>query len=303
GHVNLGHFLPDYTAYEELLDVFRLFSPIPILLESERGYAFSAADLRREVQGRGLGAVLLSNPSNPTGKVIGGDTLAEWVAVAREEDCALILDEFYSHYVWRPDLAAQGGISTAARYVEDVDRDPVVILDGLTKNWRYPGWRMTWTIGPKKVIEAVTSAGSFLDGGGSRPLQRAAIDLLSPEATLAETAAIQAEFGKKRAKMLNGLRDCGFTVDLPPEGTFYVWASAQHLPPSIADGMSFFRAALDRKVITVPGDFFDVNPGKRRGTGSSRFRRHLRFSFGPPMARVELALERIRALIADAAAR
>jgi N-succinyldiaminopimelate aminotransferase len=73
GHVNLGHFLPDYTAYEELLDVFRLFSPIPILLESERGYAFTAADLRREVSGRGLGAVLLSNPSNPTGKVIGGD--------------------------------------------------------------------------------------------------------------------------------------------------------------------------------------------------------------------------------------
>jgi len=33
GQVNLGHFLPDYTAYEELLDVFRLFSPIPILLE------------------------------------------------------------------------------------------------------------------------------------------------------------------------------------------------------------------------------------------------------------------------------
>src|SRR5262249_52234146 len=30
-HVNLGHFLPDYTAYEELLDIFRLFSPIPIL--------------------------------------------------------------------------------------------------------------------------------------------------------------------------------------------------------------------------------------------------------------------------------
>lgn len=43
GRINLGHFLPDYTAYEELLDVFRLFSPIPILLEAERGYAFSVA--------------------------------------------------------------------------------------------------------------------------------------------------------------------------------------------------------------------------------------------------------------------
>jgi aspartate/methionine/tyrosine aminotransferase len=301
GHVNLGHFLPDYTAYEELLDVFRLFSPIPILLEGERGYAFSAHDLRREILGRGLSAVLASNPANPTGKVIGGDDLDAWVHVARETECALILDEFYSHYVWRPDLAAQGGISTAARYVEDVDRDPVVILDGLTKNWRYPGWRVTWTLGPRKVIDAVASAGSFLDGGGSRPLQRAAIPLLDPDGTLAETKAIAAEFGKKRKVMLHGLRDLGFVVDLPPEGTFYVWASAQHLPPSISDGMSFFRAALDRKVITVPGDFFDVNPGGRRGGRHSRFRRHLRFSFGPPLARIETALERIRGMIEDAA--
>ena len=70
---------------------------------------------------------------------------------------------------------------SAARYVEDVDRDPVVLFDGLTKNWRYPGWRVTWTVGPRQVIEAVASAGSFLDGGGSKPLQRAAIPLLDPE--------------------------------------------------------------------------------------------------------------------------
>ena len=300
GHVNLGHFLPDYTAYEELLDVFRLFSPIPILLESERGYAFSAADLRREVMGRGLSAILASNPSNPTGKVIGGSDLAGWVAVARELDCALILDEFYAHYIWRPDLVAQGGIETAARYVEDVDRDPVVILDGLTKNWRYPGWRVTWAVGPRRVIEGVVSAGSFLDGGGSRPLQRKAIELLAPTAAMAETKAIHQAFGKKRGRLLNGLRDLGFTVDLPPEGTFYVWASTEHLPPSLRDGMAFFRAALDRNVITVPGEFFDVDPGKRRGSRASRFRRHLRFSFGPPLARLELALDRFKELITTA---
>ncbi len=312
GNINLGHFLPDYTAYEELLGVFRLFSPIPILLEPERGYAFSGADLRREVLGRGLAAILASNPANPTGKVIGGSDLAEWVAVGRDLDCALIFDEFYSHYIWRPDLIAQGSatkidggastgpVETAARYVEDVDRDPVVILDGLTKNWRYPGWRVTWTVAPKKVIEGCVSAGSFLDGGGSRPLQRKAIELLNPANAMAETKAIHAAFGKKRSKLLNGLRDLGFTIDLPPEGTFYVWASAAHLPSSISDGMSFFRAALDRKVITVPGDFFDVDPGKRRGGRASRFRRHLRFSFGPTLERLDVALERLRDLIASA---
>ncbi len=300
GNINLGHFLPDYTAYEELLGVFRLFSPIPILLEPERGYAFSGTDLRREILGRGLAAILASNPSNPTGKVIGGRDLAEWVAVGRELDCALIFDEFYSHYIWRPDLVANGAIETAARYVEDVDRDPVVILDGLTKNWRYPGWRVTWTVAPKKVIEGCVSAGSFLDGGGSRPLQRKAIELLAPAAAMAETKAIHTVFGKKRGKLLNGLRDLGFEIDLPPEGTFYVWASARNLPPSISDGMSFFRAALDKNVITVPGEFFDVDPGKRRGGRTSRFRRHLRFSFGPALPRLELALERFREVIANA---
>ena len=70
---------------------------------------------------------------------------------------------------------------SAARYVDDVDADPVVLFDGLTKNWRYPGWRCTWIVGPQQVIEAVRSSGSFLDGGGSKPLQRAAVPLLAPD--------------------------------------------------------------------------------------------------------------------------
>ncbi len=299
GHVNLGHFLPDYTAYEELLDVFRTFTSIPILLERDRGYAFGVEELRREILGRGLAAILCSNPCNPTGKLVGGDLLAGWVETARDLGCTMLFDEFYSHYIWRPDAAALGGVSTAARYVEDVDRDPIVILDGLTKNWRYPGWRVTWTVGPKQVIEAVSSAGSFLDGGGSRPLQRAAIECLDPDLARRETLAIREQFGRKRQRLLDGLRDLGFRIDLPPEGTFYVWASAEHLPPSIADGMSFFRAALERKVITVPGAFFDVNPGRRRGGRESRFRRHLRFSFGPSMDKIETALERIGQLVRD----
>lgn len=303
GSINLGHFLPDYTAYEELLDVFRAFSPIPILLEGERGYSFGAEALRREILGRGLGAVLGSNPCNPTGKVVGGDELSAWVEVARDLDCALLLDEFYSHYVWRPDLVAAGGVCSAAAYVENVDRDPVVLFDGLTKNWRYPGWRVTWTVGPRHIIEAITSAGSFLDGGGCRPLQRAAIELVNPERTAAETAAIAGEFGRKRSKLLDGLRDLGFVIDLPPEGTFYVWASTAHLPPAISDGMKLFRALLDERVICVPGAFFDVDPGRRRGARPSRFRQHVRFSFGPPAAAIDEALSRIRAVVELAAQR
>ena len=154
GQINLGHFLPDYTAYEELLDIFKAFTAIPILLEPERAYAFSTTDLRREIRGRGLGALLISNPCNPSGKLVRGDELAGWVAAARELDCSLLLDEFYSHYVWVK-TPGELPVESAARYVEDVNKDPVVLFDGLTKNWRYPGWRVSWTVGPKAVIDAV----------------------------------------------------------------------------------------------------------------------------------------------------
>ncbi|MBX7112878.1 MAG: pyridoxal phosphate-dependent aminotransferase [Myxococcaceae bacterium] len=299
GHINLGHFLPDYTAYEELLDVFKAFTAIPILLEGERGYAFTADDLRKEIQGRGLSALLLSNPCNPTGKMIQGEELRRWVQLARELDCAMLIDEFYSHYIWNS-VPGSLPVESAARYVEDVNRDPVVLFDGLTKNWRYPGWRVTWTVGPRSVIDAAASAGSFLDGGGSKPIQRAAIPLLSDVAVEQETTALHDVFQRKKDFMLARLLRMGVRVDRMPDGTFYVWGNVAHLPAPLNDGMGFFRAALEKKVIVVPGEFFDVNPGKRRSRSASRFRQYVRFSFGPSMSTLETALNRLDALVSSA---
>lgn len=298
GPINLGHFLPDYTAYEELLGLFRLFTAIPILLDPDRGYDFSLEELRREVQGRGLGALLMSNPCNPTGKVVDAESMRGWCAIARRFDCTLLLDEFYSHYAWEPQNDDGGPPAvTAARFVEDVDKDPVVIVNGLTKNWRYPGWRVSWTLGPRKVIERISSAGSFLDGGACRPIQRAAIDLLEDQHTLAEIKAIQRAFRPKRDLLLGRLTSMGVRVERPPGGTFYIWGNVRDLPEPISTGMTLFRAALEAGIICVPGEFFDVNPGQRRQTRLSRFRHHVRFSFGPGIESLEGGLDRLEAMI------
>jgi aspartate/methionine/tyrosine aminotransferase len=298
GSINLGHFLPDYTAYEELLDIFKAFTSIPILLEGDKGYSFTSEDLKREVLGRGLSALLLSNPCNPTGKLVAGEELERWVDVARELDCTLLLDEFYSHYVYRG-RPGQLPVESAARYVKDVDRDPVVVFDGFTKNWRYPGWRITWALAPKSVVERFASAGSFLDGGGSKPLQRAAIPLFDDDYVVKETMAIQNAFRDKRDRMLSRLERMGVRFDRVPDGTFYAWGNVASLPAPLNDGMGLFRAGLTKKVITVPGEFFDVNPGKRRQGRASRFRDYVRFSFGPSMETVERALARLEELVID----
>ena len=128
---NMGHFIPDYTAYEELLANFRSFIPIPILLDRDRGYRIDRDTLEREVEGRGLRLVLISNPCNPTGQVVEGEELASWVELARTNNCSFVFDEFYSRFLYTGD---PGRTVSAAEYVEDVEKDPIILVDGLTKN-------------------------------------------------------------------------------------------------------------------------------------------------------------------------
>ena len=297
GNINMGHFLPDYTAYEELLSVFKAFIPIPILLDPDEGYIAPLAMLKREILGRGLTALLVSNPCNPTGQLFEGERLRRWVQMARDFKCSLILDEFYSHYIYTgPANAHPPKMVSAAAYVKDVNKDPVIIIDGLTKNWRYPGWRISWTLGPKDVIGTIASAGSFLDGGPNHPFQNQVLDLLEPEKVYQETQAIQDVFGRKRDYTLERLRAMGISVEAEPSGTFYIWANLANLPAPLNDGLAFFKEGLKENVITVPGIFFDVNPEQRRAFG--RYGNYSRISFGPEMAKLELGLDALERVIA-----
>ncbi len=285
GTVKVGHILPDYTAYEEMLGSFGTFTPTPFI-GGHRGRSFDAKRFREEVLDRGLMAMLFSNPSNPTGKLLSGEALAEWVVEARKLGCYLIMDEFYSHYVFGgPRLTV-----SAAEYVDDVNKDPILIVDGITKNWRYPGWRISWTIGPEEVIKKIISAGSFLDGGAVHPMQLAALPLLDPTASDNEARAIQACFSAKRELMVDGLRRLGLRLDAP-KGSFYCWANVEALPSGWNTGDGFFRKALAAKVITVPGQFFDINPGQRRPNRPGRLENWVRFSFGPTHQSLRLGLQ------------
>jgi aspartate/methionine/tyrosine aminotransferase len=58
-----------------------------------------------------------------------------------------ISDEFYSGYFYAENCT--GSTISAACNVEDVNEDDVLIIDGLTKRFRLPGWRIAWILGPK----------------------------------------------------------------------------------------------------------------------------------------------------------
>jgi aspartate/methionine/tyrosine aminotransferase len=130
-------------------------------------------------------------------------------------------------------------------------------------------------------------------------MQRAAAELLNVDYVERETAAIRSAFREKRDLLVSGLTKLGIRFDIEPEGTFYGWGDLSQLPASINTGEAFFRAALQKKVITVPGTFFDVDPGQRRHGRPSRFRHHVRFSFGPELRCIDEALKRLQSVVAE----
>lgn len=288
---------PDYTAYEDYLYGLRnRCMLLPIYTKPENAFRIPAQELADIIHQERVNCFVFSNPCNPTGEVIQGETLKRYVEIARTENCLLGCDEFYSHFIYNDDgTPAQGPVS-ALEFVEDVDKDPVVVFDGLTKSYRYPGWRAGWAVGPKHIIEQMNRAASAVDGGPSMLTQRAALEALKPDRVATTTKALRNEFAKKRDYMLKELKDMGIEPAQAPNGTFYIWANIEKLPAPINDADEFFFACLEEKVLTVPGHFFDVRPYRVR-PAEEPYRHWVRLSYGPDMETVKKGLKRMRDVI------
>jgi len=181
-----------------------------------------------------------------------------------------------------------------------VNEDSVVIIDGLTKNWRLPGWRVCWVIGPKNLITALSQSGSFLDGGANHPLQLAAIPLLDPLHVQQEKIALQKHFKAKRDHILARLKKLNLEVDIPPTSTFYIWLNLEKLPAPINNGLTFFEELLKEKTIVIPGIFFDINPSHRRNLYHSPCHHFVRLSFGPPLKDLDMGIDAIARVVKKA---
>lgn len=231
--------------------------------------------------------------------MIQGEELKELVALSRE-GTTLILDEFYSWYIYPEDESEFGKSVSSASYIEDVNSDSVIIIDGLTKNWRLPGWRVCWVVGPKNLITALSQSGSFLDGGANHPLQLAAIPLLHYDHVQKEKIALQKHFKAKRDHVLARLEKLHLKVDIPPSSTFYVWLNLARLPDPLNNGLTFFEELLKEQTIVIPGIFFDINPSHRRNLFNSPCHHFVRISFGPPLEDLDKGLDAMERVLKKA---
>lgn len=295
----LSFFLPDYTAYAEMLSLFKNFLPIPVPLSESDNYQVHLDLIKREMD-RGVQALLTLNPRNPTGRSMLREQLQTLHNMCREK-CLLIMDEFYNYYFY--DEGCTGSSISSAEFVEDVNKDPVLIINGFTKAFRLPGWRICWVVGPEEYILNLSSSGSYLDGGLNAPFQYTCVDFLKPDLVKEEMKALQVHFKMKRDYIVGRLTKMGFPFDQgnnstkTPNSTFYMWLNLAHLPGKLSNCLGFFHECLHEKVIVVPGFFFLINPQNLLRIDDIIWYHYVRISYGPEFHQVVKGMDGIERIL------
>jgi aspartate/methionine/tyrosine aminotransferase len=213
-------------------------------------FGFDPAALRRAFE-QGIKALVVCNPSNPTGKVFTREELQYIAALAQEFDAFVITDEVYEHIVYAPHSHTY-----VARLPGMFDR--TLSCSSLSKTYSVTGWRLGYVIAAPEVIAGARKIHDFLTVGAAAPLQEAAVTALNFPLSYYER--LQAEYTRRRDCFLHYLDEAGLTYTIP-QGAYYVLVDISAFGSE--DDTSFCHwLAREIGVVAVPGSSFFSEPIK-----------------------------------------
>ena len=215
-------------------------------------FSFDEAELEAACAKPGTKALILCNPSNPTGHVFTRAELDFIAKMADKYDLWVITDEVYEHIVYAPYehvyFASLPGMA-----------ERTISCSSLSKTYSMTGWRLGYAIASAEVIERMRKVHDFLTVGAAAPLMEAAVAGLElPQSYYDDLREL---YTHKRDLFCEGLRERGLKF-VEPEGAYYVMVDISDF--SYASDEEF-AADLAAKVGVgaVPGSCFFHAPENR----------------------------------------
>ncbi len=245
-------FEPCYTNYLSFAAQADV-TMVPITLEVEDGYHFGSIERLQRSITPATKAILLCNPSNPTGTVY---TLEELEAVARvavEHDLFVICDEVYREFVF-----GGGEVRSFTRFDELASR--IIVVDSVSKRFNACGVRIGCMATHNREILSV--ALRFCQARLSVPTaeQLMVVPMLSNGRAYSENLCV--EYERRRDAVFKGLAAIDGVTPHLSEGSFYTMT---RLPIDSCEEFAVFLlrdfALGGETVCLAPGEGFYVTPG------------------------------------------
>jgi len=263
---------PYWVSFPEIVNYLG-GRPVPVSTDEAGGFKVTAADLERAWMD-GTRAVILNSPCNPSGAIIEQEEFSRILALCRRRGAWLLSDECYSHFVY--DGAPFSVASTA-------DAKPHVIIAGsLSKTFSMTGWRIGYVLAPEPIAQAVTRLQSHSTSNPTSIAQKAALAALT--GPMEPVKAMLAEYARRRARVLEGIRAIASLTCTTPQGAFYVYPNARAWMERAgvrSSGELARRLLDDARIAVVPGEAFGTN-------------HHFRLSYATSMDRINEGLRRLQ---------
>lgn len=263
-------------AWGLYFQIVRLAGGQPVQIDTSKDDFILTADKLIETlegEGKGAKAILITDPSNPTGRVYSPAALQEIAKVIFDYHLLSITDEIYAELIY--DKEKHHSLS---QYIPERN----VILSGVSKAFAMTGWRLGYIAGPSEIMELVKKVNSFLFTSVTNNVQIASAEALNNGQ--ADTKKARDIYGRRRNLVMDGLAELGFKL-AKPQGAFYIFAK---FPERFGtDDVDFaYKLAQEAKVGLTPGSYF--------GKGGQGY---IRLSYASSIEQLELALVRIKAFI------
>ena len=234
-------------------------------------FHFDADELENAVA-QGAKALILCNPSNPSGKVFSREELLTIAEIAIRHDIYVITDEVYEHIVYEP---------WKHTYISSLPgmAERTLCCSSLSKTYSVTGWRLGYIISSPEIIDTAKKVHDFLTVGAAAPLQEAAVTgLRFPDSYYRD---LQALYTGKRDLFLKGLDEIGLPYT-KPQGAYYVMVDISEF--GYESDLVFCEELAKRVGVgAVPGSSFFHEPVNHL----------IRFHFAKKDETLNTALERL----------
>ena len=226
---------PYWVSYYEMI---RLVGGVPVVVTAgeDQNFKITAEQLEAAITEK-TKAVMINNPSNPTGAIYTKEELQALANVCVRHDLFIIADEIYDKLIY--DGARFTSIPTLG---EDV-KAHTILINGVSKTYSMTGWRVGYAVAEKPVASAMSSYASHSTGAPATMAQYAAQEAL--EGPQDEVEAMRKVFEERRNYLVSRMNAMDGVSCLTPNGAFYVMMNLEQL----------FGKTIDGEVIATADDF------------------------------------------------
>lgn len=274
---------PFWVSYYEQI---KMSGAVPVIVTAteEEKFKLTAEKLEQAITPN-TKAIILNNPSNPTGMVYSREELEQFAEVCVKHDLYILSDEIYCNLLY------DGLDFTSLPTLSEDVKERTILINGVSKSYSMTGWRIGYAAANEKIIKIMSNYASHSTGAPASFAQRGAVEaLLGPQDAV---EVMRKAFEERRDHFVDRLNKIPGVSCLKPEGAFYIMMNISQLIGKTLYGVEIRNADDFASVFLKEGLVATV---PCTGFGAPEF---VRWSYATSMENIDEGLNRLEKFLAE----